>query len=242
MTPDQIGPFLERVSLTDPRILPDDQAEALAATALWAVAMAEVDAQFALNAVAKHYAQSPYLVKPSDIAAQWRTHVRNRAERHVDPVPAADPEDPAAYNAELRASRAAAAANVIPLHGPRAALGPGRYETTALNYEEEDLGAMRLDGDLARMWTGVGQQAKDDNARRKALVLAHPDLAERIGKAPINIRPDAWTGYVPMEIGVNGINRSPIRRALAALVAEAEQRATVAPAPAATPDDASAAR
>lgn len=233
MTPDQIGPFLKQIALTDPRILPNDQDEALATIALWAVTLADVDPQFALNAVAQHAAQSPYLIKPSDIAAQWRTHVRDRAARHVDPVPAADPDDVTAYNAELRATRAAAAGNVIPLHGPRTALGPGKHELATLTYEEDDLGAMRLEGDLARMWAGVGQQAKDENDRRKRLVLAHPDLAERLGKPPINIRPDAWTGFVPMEIGVNGINRSPTRRALAALVAEAEQRAT---APAATPD------
>ena len=225
MTPDQIGPFLKQIALIDSRILPNDQDEAAAAIAVWAVALIDVDPQFALNAVGRHAAQSPYLVKPSDIAAQWRTHIRDRAERHVDPLPAADPDDPIAYNAELRASRAAAASNVLAFT-PRAALGPGRYETAALAYEEEDLGAMRLEGDLKRMWEGVDKRAKDENSRRKRLVLAHPDLAERLGRPPINIRPDAWTGYVPMEIGVNGINRSPICRALAALLAEAERRAT----------------
>jgi hypothetical protein len=221
MNPDQIGPFLERVSLTDPRILPDDKAEALAATALWAVTLADVDPGFAIDAVAQHYSQSPYLVKPSDIAAQWRTHVRNRAERYVDPLPAADPDDVAAYNAELLAGRRSGAHST-----PRAALGPGMPHVAALSYEEEDLGEMRMQGDLARMWKGVSAQAKAENDRRKRLVLAHPDLAAKLTEAPIGFaRPDCWSGYVAMEIGINGINRSPIRRALAALLAEAERRA-----------------
>jgi len=219
MTPEHVGPFLKQIALTDPRILPTDEQEAVAAIALWAVSLTDVDDHFALNAVAKHYADSPYLVKPSDIASQWRAHVRDRANRYVDPVPTANPDNPAAYNAELLAGRRSHTTNT-----PRTALGPGRYAIAALAYEPDDLGAMRLEGDLKRMWAGVGQQAKDDNARRKALVLAHPDLAERLGKAPINIRPDAWTGYVPMELGTAGINHSPIRRALAALVEEAERR------------------
>jgi hypothetical protein len=223
VNPEQIGPFLKQVALTDPRILPNDEQEAIAAIALWAVSLADVDDQFALNAVARHYGQSPYLVKPSDIAAQWRTHVRNRAERYVDPVPTADPDNITAYNAELLAGRRSRANST-----PRAALGPGKHELAALTYQEEDLGAMRLEGDLKRMWAGVGKQAKADNERRKRLVLAHPDLAERLGKPPINIRPDAWSGFVAQEIGASGINNSPIRRALAALVAEAERRADAA--------------
>jgi len=223
VNPEQIGPFLKQISLADPRILPDDKHEAIAAVAVWAVALADVDPQFALNAVGKHYANSHWQVKPSDIAAQWRTHTRDRAERYVDPLPAADPDDVAAYNAELLAGRRSRNAST-----PRTALGHGMPTTAALAYEEEDLGQMRLEGDLARMWKGVGAQAKAENERRKKLVLAHPDLAERLGKPPINIRPDAWSGFVAQEIGASGINNSPIRRALAALVAEAERRSDTA--------------
>lgn len=227
MNPEDVGPFLTQISLVDPRILPSDKHEAAAAIAVWAVALIDVDPQFALNAVGQHYAQSHYLVKPSDITAQWRTHVRNRAERYVDPVPTADPDNTAAYNAELLAGRRSGTTST-----PLAALGPGMPTIAALAYQPEDLNAMRLEGDLKRMWAGVGKQAKAENDRRKRLVLAHPDLAERLGKAPINIRPDAWTGFVPQELGVNGINRSPVRRALAELVAEAERRAAAAHRPA----------
>jgi hypothetical protein len=219
MTPEHVGPFLKQIALTDPRILPTDTEEAIAAIALWAVSLADVDDHFALNAVARHYADSPYLIKPSDIAGQWRAHVRDRASRYVDPLPIADPDNPTAYNAELAAGRRSGTTNT-----PSAALGPGMPTVAALAYEPEDLGAMRLEGDLKRMWTGVGKQAKAENDRRKRLVLAHPDLAERLGQAPINIRLDCWSGFVPQELGVNGINRSPVRRALAALVEEAERR------------------
>lgn len=224
MTPDQLPAFLKQVSLADPRLLPGDKAEAMAMAALWSVALADVDLEFALNAVGRHYAKSPFQVKPADVADQWRNHVKDRAQRYVDPVPTADPDDPIAYNAELLATRQAAVqTGHIPR--PRTAIGPGAPEIAALAYEEEDLSAMRLEGDLKRMWEGVGGQAHAENKRRRGLVLAYEDLAERLAKAPINIRPDCWTGFVPQELGAGGLNRSPIRRALAELVAEAERRA-----------------
>lgn len=225
MTPDQIGPFLRRVAVTDPRILPTDEEEAFAATALWAVALIDVDYGFALNAVAQHYGKSPFLVKPSDVVERWRAQARDKAERHIDPLPAADPDDPVAYAAELRASRQAAAAGTGPQQSARAALGPGRYEIAANSYQEDDLSAMRMEGDLKRMWSGSGERGKAEMARCKALVLAHEDLAARLAQPPINIRPDAWTGFIPMEQGGNGLNRSPVRRALAEILAEAERRA-----------------
>lgn len=224
MEPNLIRPFLRRAAATDPRILPGDEEEAFAATALWAVALADVPFEFAVNAIAEHSARSPYQVRPSDITDLWRRHSASALAPYVDPLPAADPDDPAAYAAELRAGRAAAAtAGEAPT--VRQALGPGRYEIAATSYEEEDLAAMRMEGDLKRMWAGVGKQALDENDRRRLLVLAHDDLAAKLGEAPINIKPECWSGFVPMERGVNGLNRSPVRRALAALVAEAERRA-----------------
>jgi len=222
MIPAEIGPFLKRVAVTDPRILPGDEDEAFAATALWAVALRDVDFAFALNAVAAHYSRSPFLVKPSDIADLWRIHVKNSVSHYVDPAP--DTDDPHEYIAQIAAGRRAVQ-HGAPVPTIRAAIGPGAPEIAALAYQEEDLSAMRMEGDLKRMWEGVGKQAKADNDRRKRLVLAHEDLAQKLGEAPINIRPDAWSGFVPMEHGAAGFNNSPIRRALAELVAEAERRA-----------------
>lgn len=65
----------------------------------------------------------------------------------------------------------------------------------------------------------------------RALVLAHPDLAEQLTKPPLNFsRPEAWDGYIPPETwgetarGHPRFNDSPRRIALLALVAEARRR------------------
>lgn len=226
MTPDQIPRFLKAVSLTDARLLPSDTDEALAMTALWAVALADVDYAFALEAVARHYAKSPYQVRPSDIAAQWRTQAARRAERYVDPIPMADPDNPTAYAAELKTTRREAIATVTPIRPPRAALGPGAPQVAALSYGEDDVRAMRAQGDLAQVWKGGRDRAHAENARRKQLVLQHPDLAERLTKAPLNYpRPDQWSGYVPeSEVWQGARNNSPAVAALWQLLAEAEAR------------------
>lgn len=225
MTPDQIPQLIKQISYADPRILPVEEDELIAMAGLWAIVLAEVDYAFALNAAGQHYANSPFTVRPSDIAEQWRTRTHDLSGRHVDPLPAADPDDPWAYNAELRATRKAAAGNVVPFQSPRRALGPGGTERAVLAYEPEDLGAMRLEGDLKRMWAGVGPRAKDENARRKALVLKHEDLAKKLTEPPIGLaRADCWTGFVPQEHNGAGLNRSPIRIALAQLVTAAELR------------------
>lgn len=227
----EIGPFLNRISLTDPRILPDDEHEALATTALWAVALADVDYTFALNAVAEHYAKSPYLVKPSDIAQQWKTHRRDIAERTVDPLVMTD--DPHEYIAELRANRQQAYSNVIPMQrGPRAILGPGKHEnsaaTAAAAYSEEDIAAVRAEGDLKRMWAESVRTQKAADDARKHLVLQHEDLAERLRVAHGLSTADKWNGRIPPEfVAIGGKrNPSPVRTALLAIVAEAEARTT----------------
>lgn len=224
MEPNQIRPFLKRAALTDARILPHDLEEALATTALWAVALAEIPYEFAVNAIAEHYAKSPFQVRPSDITDLWRRHSAGTLAPYVDPLPAADPDDPIAWAAELRAGRAAVAAG-LPAPTVRQAIGPGGNEIGILAFQEEDLTAMRMQGDLKRMWAGANKQAHAENDRRKRLVLAHEDLAARLEQPPINMKPDCWSGYVPMEQGGNGLNNSQTRRALAALVAEAERRA-----------------
>jgi len=226
MIPAEIGPFLKRVALTDPRLLPNDADEALAATALWAVALRDVEYPFALNAVAEHYAKSPYLVKPSDIADQWRTHVKNTVAHHVDPIP--DTDDPTEYRAQIHAARQAASHG----HGPtrRQALGPGQYDvaTAAARaaYTDDDISAIRAEGDFKRLWNETlrTERAKDD--ARKRLVLQYDDLAVALKQAHGLSSPDKWNGRIPPELLPSGArNPSPIRAALLAIVAEAERRA-----------------
>lgn len=102
-----------------------------------------------------------------------------------------------------------------------------------MNLTEQDVAELRKQGDLVRLMKQARAAAYAENARRRALVLRHPDLAEKLTQAPIgHATPEHWTGYVPPEYdppGVGGgqpLNNSPIRRALAALVAEAEARDT----------------
>jgi hypothetical protein len=228
MTPEEIGPFLKRVAVTDPRILPDDEEEAFAATALWAVALRDVEFVFALNAVAEHYARSPFLVKPSDIADQWRAHVKNSVSHYVDPAP--DTDDPHEYIQQLHAGRRAVQ-HGAPVPTVRAAIGPGKPQVAAAAaaaaYSEDDIAAIRAQGDFKRMWTESKRIEQAANDARKQLVLRYPDLADRLKQAHGLTSAEYWNGRIPPEF-VNGGKRnpSPIRAALVAIVAEAEARAT----------------
>ncbi|MFJ9644987.1 hypothetical protein [Streptomyces sp. NPDC101206] len=110
MTPDQIPQLLKQVSYADPRVLPDDEREVVGLAALWADVLADVPAQFAMRAVGRHYAKSPFPIRPSDIAEQWRAVVHDRMSRHTDTLepthhPALDPDDIAGFQATLRAER-----------------------------------------------------------------------------------------------------------------------------------------
>lgn len=101
-----------------------------------------------------------------------------------------------------------------------------------MNLTEQDVRELRQQGDLTRLLKQARAAGAAENARRRALVLKHPDLAERLTQPPIShTTPEHWTGYIPPAHdpetfgGGRPINTSPIRAALAALVAEAEQRA-----------------
>ncbi|GAA2500574.1 zinc finger domain-containing protein [Streptomyces longisporus] len=64
------------------------------------------------EAIRSHVLDSPYPILPVDIARRWRAHRRDRLDRHTDPTPAADPDDPAAWRAELLRARNAVAAGI----------------------------------------------------------------------------------------------------------------------------------
>lgn len=100
-----------------------------------------------------------------------------------------------------------------------------------MNLSEGDVRDLRRQGDLLTLIKQARAAAYAENKRRRALVLKHPDLAEQLTKPPIgHTTPEHWTGYVPPAndaYGLGGgqpINTSPARKALAALVAEAEAR------------------
>ncbi|MER7908258.1 hypothetical protein [Streptomyces sp. NPDC096068] len=83
-----------------------------------------------------------------------------------------------------------------------------------------DVAAMRRQGDFAQYL----QQARADearaNARRKQLVYRHADLVDQLRL----LGQDPWNGRIPPAEWGGAINTSPVRAALIAIVAEAEQR------------------
>lgn len=61
------------------------------------------------EAIRAHVLDSPYPILPVDVARKWRAYRRDRLDRHTDPTPSADPDDLAAWRAELLGTRHAVA-------------------------------------------------------------------------------------------------------------------------------------
>ncbi|EST29214.1 hypothetical protein M878_20805 [Streptomyces roseochromogenus subsp. oscitans DS 12.976] len=57
-----------------------------------------------------HVLDCPYPILPVDVARKWRIYRRDRLQRHTDPTPSANPDNPDAWRAELLATRHAVAA------------------------------------------------------------------------------------------------------------------------------------
>lgn len=96
-----------------------------------------------------------------------------------------------------------------------------------MNLTPDDIRALRQQNDLKAFINQGRRTAQDTNQRRRALVLAHPDLAAKLTEPPLaHSSPEKWTGYIPQAITCTGaINTSPVRAQLVAIVAEAERRA-----------------
>ncbi|NYV72792.1 hypothetical protein HW445_00265, partial [Streptomyces sp. UH6] len=114
MTPHEIGALLAYVGRLDPRLLRTDEHEAGDQIGQWYELLEDVPAVTphgwdARVAARSHILNSPYPIMPVDIARRWRAYQRDRLERHTDPTPAADPDDQAAWQAELVATRQAVA-------------------------------------------------------------------------------------------------------------------------------------
>ena len=102
-----------------------------------------------------------------------------------------------------------------------------------MNLSEDDVRDLRRQGDLIALIKQARANALAENARRRALVLKHPDLAAQLCEPPLrHTLPEHWTGYIPPTHdapsvgGYQPINTSPARAALVALLAEAEARTT----------------
>lgn len=61
------------------------------------------------EAIRAHVLDCPYPILPVDVARKWRAYRRDRLDRHTDPTPIADPDNPAAWRTELLGTRHAVA-------------------------------------------------------------------------------------------------------------------------------------
>ncbi|MCE7081722.1 hypothetical protein [Streptomyces sp. ST2-7A] len=114
--------LLAYIGRLDPRTIRTDPAEVREQLDRWHELLAEVPAAtpqgWDARVVAReHVLTSPYPIMPVDIARAWRAHRRDRLQRHTDPTPGADPDDPVAWNAELAGTRrAVASGRTAPVH------------------------------------------------------------------------------------------------------------------------------
>jgi hypothetical protein len=110
----EVAAVLAYIGRLDPRTIRNGTSETRDQIAQWQELLDDVP--FATDhgwdireAIRAHVLHSPYPTLPVDIARRWRAHRRDRLDRHTDPTPAADPDDPAAGRAELLRSRNAVA-------------------------------------------------------------------------------------------------------------------------------------
>ncbi|MEU9140404.1 cell surface glycoprotein [Streptomyces sp. NPDC048404] len=122
MNRQEVAALLAYAVRLDPRSAPADQAAADETLDQWADLLADVATTAphpngrhwdAAQVVRHHIATSPYPIKPSDVSRPWHDFRRDVVDRHHDPVPAADPDNPAAYRAELLGTRHAVATGTV---------------------------------------------------------------------------------------------------------------------------------
>lgn len=140
MTPEHVAALLHYAATVDDRMqrmmATDQQAAALIRA--WADALRDVPETLAAVrwdaaiAARRFYEQRGgdrsakfHAIRPGDILAAWTSHRSELMNRHVDPTPAADPDDVAAYLNELRATRVAVASGRLAPSGQRRLMGSG---------------------------------------------------------------------------------------------------------------------
>ncbi|MFI1375571.1 hypothetical protein ACH4UY_26575 [Streptomyces longwoodensis] len=111
----EIAALLAYIGRLDPRTIRTNQGEARDQLAQWHellgdVPMATPHGWDARVAARQHIRVSPYQILPADVARPWESYRRDRLARHSDPTPSADPDDQAAWTAELVGTRRAVAA------------------------------------------------------------------------------------------------------------------------------------
>ncbi|MDF2708150.1 MAG: hypothetical protein K0R62_3802 [Nonomuraea muscovyensis] len=166
------------------------------------------EARTAAAEVARHQA----FVAPGEIATEVRKQRRTlvSVDAETEP-PAADPNNVPLYLRTLRTHRRNVATGATPA-------------IPALNaaVTEADVAAMRQQQDLSAFIKQTGREAAARCAARVQIVGRYPDLVERVAE---QLGRTNWNGYIPPEHDASGrINRSPNRRVLLEILAEAEQR------------------
>ncbi|MEU9735188.1 hypothetical protein [Streptomyces sp. NPDC048002] len=109
--------LLAIIGRLDPRTIRTDQGEARDQIAQWHellgdVPMATPHGWDARIAARQHIRSSPYQILPADVVRPWESYRRDRLARHSDPTPSADPDDQAAWIAELAGMRRAVATGI----------------------------------------------------------------------------------------------------------------------------------
>ncbi|OII62900.1 hypothetical protein [Streptomyces sp. CC77] len=110
----EIAALLAYIGRLDPRTIRTDQGEARDQLAQWHellgdVPMATPHGWDARVAARQPILTSPYQILPADVARPWESYRRDRLARHSDPTPSVDPDDQAAWSAELAGARRAVA-------------------------------------------------------------------------------------------------------------------------------------
>ncbi|MFD4479479.1 hypothetical protein ACFWPU_25640 [Streptomyces sp. NPDC058471] len=111
----EIAALLAYIGRLDPRTIRTNQGEARDQLAQWHELLADVPTATphgwdASVAARQHIRTSPYQIVPADLARPWESYRRDRLARHSDPTPSVDPDDQAAWSAELAGTRRAVAA------------------------------------------------------------------------------------------------------------------------------------
>ena len=111
----EIASLLAYIGRLDPRTIRTDKGEARDQLDQWHellgdVPMATAHGWDARITARQHIRVSPYRILPADIARPWESYRRDRLGRHTDPTPSVDPDDQAAWTAELVSTRRAVAA------------------------------------------------------------------------------------------------------------------------------------
>ncbi|MFK0180028.1 hypothetical protein ACIQVR_29105 [Streptomyces xanthochromogenes] len=136
MTPQEVAALLAYMGRLDPRSVRTDRAEARDQLAQWAELLATVPATTpngwdAAEVIRRHVTTSPYPLLPVDLTRAWNAHARDVLGRHVDPTPAADPDDPVSWRAELLGTRHAVAAGTRPPNEQRELTGAMHEDVAA---------------------------------------------------------------------------------------------------------------